>query len=65
MTYVLGVDGGNTKTIALIARHDGTIVGAGRGGRGDIYGAGGPEAALAEADRAVWTALEACGALPA
>ena len=27
---VLGVDGGNTKTIALVARPDGTVVGAGR-----------------------------------
>ena len=32
MSYVLGVDGGNSKTVALIARCDGTIVGAGRGG---------------------------------
>ncbi|MBC8077015.1 MAG: hypothetical protein H7Y32_13140, partial [Chloroflexales bacterium] len=37
MQYVLGVDGGNTKTVALVARRDGTIVGAGRGGPGDIY----------------------------
>jgi N-acetylglucosamine kinase-like BadF-type ATPase len=35
--YVLGVDGGNTKTIALVARLDGTIVGSARGGCGDIY----------------------------
>jgi N-acetylglucosamine kinase-like BadF-type ATPase len=34
---VLGVDGGNSKTIALVATEDGTIVGAGRGGRSDIY----------------------------
>jgi len=27
---LLGVDGGNTKTIALVARPDGTVVGAGR-----------------------------------
>ena len=39
MRYVLGVDGGNTKTIALVAALDGTIVGAGRGGCGDIYNA--------------------------
>jgi N-acetylglucosamine kinase-like BadF-type ATPase len=37
--YVLGVDGGNTKTIALVASLDGTILGAGRGGCGDIYNA--------------------------
>ena len=39
MQYVLGVDGGNTKTIALVAALDGTILGAGRGGCGDIYNA--------------------------
>jgi N-acetylglucosamine kinase-like BadF-type ATPase len=39
MRYVLGVDGGNTKTIALIAAVDGTILGAGRSGCGDIYNA--------------------------
>src|SRR5215472_1458301 len=37
MAYVLAVDGGNTKTIALVAALDGTILGAGRGGCGDIY----------------------------
>src|SRR5258708_36958223 len=39
MQYVLGVDGGNTKTIAVVAALDGTILGAGRGGCGDIYNA--------------------------
>jgi N-acetylglucosamine kinase-like BadF-type ATPase len=39
MQYVLGVDGGNTKTIALVAALDGTILGTGRGGCGDIYNA--------------------------
>ena len=34
---VLGVDGGNTKTVALAARPDGAVVGAGRGGCADIY----------------------------
>jgi len=38
MSYVLGVDAGNTKTIAMVARTDGTVVGAGRSGCGDIYG---------------------------
>src|SRR6266481_7603701 len=37
MQCVLAVDGGNTKTIALVAALDGTILGAGRGGCGDIY----------------------------
>lgn len=37
MTYLLGVDAGNTKTIALVADADGRIMGAGRSGCGDIY----------------------------
>src|SRR6186997_1729601 len=64
MTYILGVDGGNTKTIALVARTDGTIVGAGRGGCGDIYGAAGPAGAIAEIERAVRAALAAAEAQP-
>jgi N-acetylglucosamine kinase-like BadF-type ATPase len=60
---VLGVDAGNTKTIALVARPDGTILGAGRGGCGDIYPAG--EAALGAVDDAVAAALGAAGARPA
>ena len=63
MTYILGVDGGNTKTIALVARIDGTIVGAGRGGCGDIYGGAGPSGAIAEIERAVLGALTAAGSL--
>ena len=61
MTYILGVDGGNTKTIALVARTDGSIVGVGRGGCGDIYGAAGPAGATAEIERAVLAALAAAG----
>src|SRR5579864_6923690 len=67
MRYVLGVDGGNTKTIALVAALDGTIVGAGRGGCGDIYnapfvGTGGTDpaaAAIGNIEYAVETALRA------
>jgi N-acetylglucosamine kinase-like BadF-type ATPase len=40
MECVLAVDGGNTKTIALVASFEGTILGVGRGGCGDIYNAG-------------------------
>jgi N-acetylglucosamine kinase-like BadF-type ATPase len=54
---LLGVDGGNSKTVALVATRDGTVVGAGRAGPGDIYGAGGPEAALPELERATSGAL--------
>ncbi|MBC7812512.1 MAG: hypothetical protein H7175_15265 [Burkholderiales bacterium] len=55
--YVLGVDGGNTKTIALVARLDGTIISWGRSGGGDIYGAASPQAAVGELSRAVEAAL--------
>jgi N-acetylglucosamine kinase-like BadF-type ATPase len=72
MRYVLGVDGGNTKTIALVAALDGTIVGAGRGGCGDIYnapvsGSNWPDpaaAAIANVEFAVETALRAAHILP-
>lgn len=59
---LLGVDGGNTKTIALLARADGTIVGTGRAGCSDIYNARSEAAALQELDRAVHAALAAAGA---
>jgi len=67
MQYVLGVDGGNTKTIALVAALDGTILGAGRGGCGDIYnapieGTNWPDsatAAIANIEYAVDTAVQA------
>jgi N-acetylglucosamine kinase-like BadF-type ATPase len=39
MDLYLGADVGNTKSIALIARRNGTIIGWGRGGCGDIYNA--------------------------
>jgi N-acetylglucosamine kinase-like BadF-type ATPase len=58
---VLGIDGGNTKTLALLARRDGTIVGWGRGGCGDIYGAGSPEAAFAHVATAVGQARAQAG----
>lgn len=66
MQCVLAVDGGNSKTIALVAALDGTILGAGRGGCGDIYNAGagtdGPDsaaAAIANIEYAVQSALQA------
>jgi N-acetylglucosamine kinase-like BadF-type ATPase len=61
MTLILGVDGGNTKTIALVAAADGTILGAGRGGCSDIYGAPSREAAIKELETAVDAALAAAG----
>lgn len=65
MNLVLGVDGGNTKTLALVARGDGAIIGTGRAGCGDIYGAGTPAAAIAEIERAVDAALKEAGIVPA
>lgn len=66
MRCVLAVDGGNTKTIALVAALDGTILGAGRGGCSDIYNAmpGGDwtasaAAAIANIEYAVTGALQA------
>lgn len=61
MTHVLGLDAGNTKTVALLARLDGVIVGSGRAGCGDIYGAGSPEAAMAQVDAALAGALKQAG----
>ena len=70
--YVLGVDGGNTKTVALVASLDGAIVGMGRGGCGDIYNARSvtgeltsKQAALANIELAVYTALAMAGIEPA
>jgi N-acetylglucosamine kinase-like BadF-type ATPase len=65
MTYILGVDGGNTKTLALVARSDGAIIGKGRAGCGDIYGAASPAAAIAEIEHAVDAALMEAGIQPA
>jgi N-acetylglucosamine kinase-like BadF-type ATPase len=55
--YVLGCEGGNSKTIALVGRLDGSIVGFGRAGPADIYGAPSEEAAIDEIERAVWAAV--------
>jgi N-acetylglucosamine kinase-like BadF-type ATPase len=50
MDYFLGVDAGNSKTVALVAQTDGTILGCGRGAGGDIYvSETGATAAVAEA----------------
>lgn len=59
---LLGVDGGNSKTIALLARADGTIVGAGRAGACDHYASPTPAAAYDEVATAIVRALEAAGA---
>jgi N-acetylglucosamine kinase-like BadF-type ATPase len=58
---VLGVDGGNTKTEALIVDTSGNCHGYGRSGCSDIYGAPSSEAALEELDRALAGALNTAG----
>src|SRR3954468_13433817 len=45
---MLGIDGGNTKTIALVAAPDGTILGTGRVDRqADVYRVGVEQSVLA------------------
>lgn len=64
MPLVLGVDGGNSKAIALVAQADGTIVGAARClGSADIY-ARGPEPAVETVATAVADALASAGSRP-
>lgn len=63
MTYVLGVDGGTSRTAALIARTDGTVVGIGRRGGSNIY-ASEPKLALANAMYASLDALITAGIAP-
>src|SRR5260370_20460546 len=72
MQCILAVDGGNTKTIALVAALDGTVLGIGRGGCSDRYNAEPADgaadsaaAALANAEHAVRLALHAAGVSPA
>ena len=62
---LLGVDGGNSKTIALLARRDGSIVGAGRAGACDHYVEPRPGAAYDEIAKAISAALEAADAVVA
>src|SRR5215813_8252238 len=71
MQCVLAVDGGNSKTIALVAAPDGTVLGMGRGGCGDIYnavpegGEGEPsQAALLNVERTLMDALHAAQIAP-
>jgi N-acetylglucosamine kinase-like BadF-type ATPase len=62
-SLVLGVDGGNTKSLAVVADLDGRVVGTGRAGCGDIY-ASTVEPALAELDVAIGGALREADASP-
>jgi N-acetylglucosamine kinase-like BadF-type ATPase len=57
----LAVDAGNSKTVALVTDAGGTVLGRGRGGNGDIYGAPSVETALGSVLGAVDTALNSAG----
>jgi N-acetylglucosamine kinase-like BadF-type ATPase len=58
---LLGVDGGATKTIALVADPDGSMRGAARGGSSDIHSGDG-ELAVDNVAAAITEALRAAGA---
>ncbi len=60
---LLGVDGGGTKTIALVADGSGNVLGAGRAGSSDIHNEV-PELALANVEAAVREAVSAAGVRP-
>jgi N-acetylglucosamine kinase-like BadF-type ATPase len=64
-SLLLGADGGNTKTIVLVAGRDGSILGAGRSGISDLYNAPSTDAALASVAAATAQALAAAGATAA
>jgi N-acetylglucosamine kinase-like BadF-type ATPase len=61
VSWALAVDGGNTKTLAVVAGDDGRTLGLGRAGCADIYNAPTPADALAEIARAAGAALEQAG----
>lgn len=58
---VVAVDGGNTKTLAVVAALDGRVLGASGGGCADIYNAPSPAAALTVIEVAVGAALAQAG----
>ncbi|GAA2757327.1 BadF/BadG/BcrA/BcrD ATPase family protein [Actinopolymorpha rutila] len=58
----LGVDAGNSKTVALLCDEEGRVVGYGRSGNGDIYGAESAPAAVDAVVAAVNEALTSAGA---
>ena len=58
---VLGCDGGNTKTVAVVAGPDGRIAGWGRAGSSDVHDVAGEQAALRELHAAVDAACAMAG----
>jgi len=61
VSWVLAVDGGNTKTLAVVADAAGQVRGLGRTGCSDIYNSGSPAAAIATVQLAVGAALAQAG----
>ena len=61
---LLGVDGGRTKTVALVSQPSGAIVGAGRAGCADIHAERSVEPAIEQIVRATEAALAAAGVAP-
>jgi N-acetylglucosamine kinase-like BadF-type ATPase len=59
---LLGVDGGATKTVALVADSAGTVLGAGRAGSSDIHSESPPRRALDNVVSSVHEALRDAGA---
>jgi N-acetylglucosamine kinase-like BadF-type ATPase len=62
VSWVLAVDGGNTKTLAAVADARGVTRGTGWAGRADIYNAATPDEAIDEIAGAARHALAAAGA---
>ncbi len=60
MSLVLGVDGGNTKTLAVVAGADGRALGIAKAGMSDIHNTD-PEVAFEAVERAVAAALAQAG----
>ena len=58
---LLGVDGGATKTVAVVADASGRVLGAGRSGSSDIHAAPDPDIAVDRVADAARQALRAAG----
>ncbi|MEZ4597898.1 MAG: BadF/BadG/BcrA/BcrD ATPase family protein [Chloroflexota bacterium] len=58
---LLGVDGGATKTVAVVADASGRVLGAGRSGSSDIHAASDPDIAVDRVADAARQALRAAG----
>ncbi|MFN8528594.1 MAG: hypothetical protein U0670_08280 [Anaerolineae bacterium] len=61
MDCIVGVDGGNTKTVAFVVGLDGRILGMGRGGNSDPYANPSADDAINVIRSAVQQALDQAG----